>query len=246
MKAPHPLALFVAPFTLSILLLGAVLLVGGQAAARRSSAERALPERGPENALLYSSGEERPEGSSSDLEFEVKDVFPVPELSSHAVMLVAKNGASVLPIFVNEEAAISIAFRLADRKTPHAMSADLLDDVLAKLGGSVQEVHIDKVSENVFQGRVLVKRGAEMFELSAAPSDSLALAVKGHARILVAQPVIEEAGLSHDELGDLKRKMGEGGMKGFGHDDHDHEGPGVGGSGRAGEEAPALRPDISL
>ena len=48
-----------------------------------------------------------------------------------------------LPIFVDEAAAMAIAFRLAHVEPPHPLAQDLLDDVVEELGGQVTEVRID-------------------------------------------------------------------------------------------------------
>ena len=61
------------------------------------------------------------------VQMEVKDVVPLKELNQHAVVLVSREDGTVLPLFVDETAAVAIAFRLMKRPTPHPLAHDLLD-----------------------------------------------------------------------------------------------------------------------
>ena len=58
------------------------------------------------------------------VQVEVKDVVPLKELNQHAVVLVSKEDGMVLPLFVDETAAVAIAFRLMGRPTPHPLAHD--------------------------------------------------------------------------------------------------------------------------
>lgn len=148
------------------------------------------------------------------VEMEVRDVVPLQDLGTHAVMLVAKEGGAILPIFVSEEAAVSIAFQLAKQKPPHPLSGDLLDTVVAKLGGKVTEIHIDDVHDDVFTGSILLRQGRRDVRLEARPSDAIGLALRGAARIYASEKVMARGGIGREEIDELRRSM-----------------PGVGGSG---------------
>lgn len=170
------------------------------------------------------------------MEMEVRDVVPLRSAESHAVVLVAKEGGTVLPIFVDEASAVAIALRLAHRDSPHPLAQDLLDNVVEKLGGRVTEVRIDDVQEEVFQGRVFIDQGEKKLELDARPSDSIAMALTRGVKIFASQKVLTAAGISRAEIDELRSKnpsvkRGPGGPD---------EGPGVGGSGDEGlEDVPA-------
>jgi uncharacterized protein len=138
------------------------------------------------------------------------------EAQTHAVVLTTKDRDIVLPVFVDEASAVSIAFRLAEREPPQPLAQDLLDDVVQQLGGRVTEVRIDDLRDNVYSGRVFLEQGKRKMTLDARPSDSIAMALTSHARIRVTRKVLTLAGISRDEID---------GMQG---------GPGVGGSGQGG------------
>lgn len=223
METPFRASLLVAPFTAVAVALGALLLLPG------FSALGGPPEPGakPPPACESAPGAD-PKLCTEVVELEVRDVVPLREAQTHAVVLSTKDGATVLPIFVDEASAVAIAFRLAHRESPHPLSQDLLDSVVRELGGKVAEVRIDDLRDNVYFGRVIIVQGAKRLALDARPSDSIAMALGGEARILCTRKVLGEAGISREELDGLRGGRG---------------GPGVGGSGPAPRSSPKLPPD---
>ncbi len=145
------------------------------------------------------------------VELEVRDVVPLEEAQTHAVLLVSKDGTTLLPIFVDEASAVAIAFRLAHLVPPHPLAQDLLDDVVVQLGGKVSEVRIDSLQDDIFVGRIIIRQGGQDHALDARPSDSIAMALTGGAPILAHQKVLAEAGLSKDEVDALMNQLGVGG-----------------------------------
>ncbi|MCP3099589.1 bifunctional nuclease family protein [Myxococcus sp. K15C18031901] len=170
-----------------------------------------------------------PKACSELVDLEVKDVIPLIEAQTHAVVLTTKDQEIVLPVFVDEASAVSIAFRLAEREPPQPLAQDLLDDVVDQLGAKVTEVRIDDLRDNVYSGRVFLEQGQKKMSLDARPSDSIAMAMTSHARIRVTRKVLTLAGISRSEIESLQKG-----------------GPGVGGSGPPGlmdePAAPGLPP----
>lgn len=197
-----------APLT-AVILAGAFLLTlpafSGAviAAEKEGSTARCLPIRG------------EPANACDDLiELEVHDVIPIEEAGTHAVVMVSSDGSTLLPIFVDEGAAIAIAFRLAERDSPHPLPQDLLDNVVKGMGGKVSQVRIDDVQDDVYTGRVVISDQGKELALDARPSDSIAMALTQHARIFATQKVIDSAGITQEDL-----------------EQFEGEQPGVGGSG---------------
>lgn len=145
------------------------------------------------------------------IELEVKDVIPIEEANTHAVVLVSKDQQFMLPIFVTEEAAVSIAFRLAERASPHPLAADLLDSVVKEMGGDVTRVNIDDVQDDIYTSRVTIRQGSKDLRIEARPSDAIAMALTGHAKIFCTQKVMAHAGISKGEIDSLREHMGVGG-----------------------------------
>jgi uncharacterized protein len=152
------------------------------------------------------------ERASADklVEMEVHDVIPIAEMDTHAVVLISLDGQAILPLFVTEEAAVSIAFRLAEQRSPHPLAADLMDQLVSQLGGKVHEVRIDGVKDDIYTSQVIVRQGQKDVRMNARPSDAIAMALTGKARIVCAPAVIAEAGITRDEIDALRRELGPG------------------------------------
>ena len=218
MKAPSPAGLALAPLTAVAAALGALFLLPALGSTHASERER-VAALAPAATCVPARGAD-PRTCTELIELTVRDVVPLREAQTHAVVLSTRDGAKVLPIFVDEGAAVAIAFRLAHRDPPHPLSQDLLSDVVQELGGKVTEVRIDDLRDDVYTGRLVIQQGPRRLSIVARPSDSIALALRGKARILVTRKVLTEAGIDRGEIDSLR------------------QGPGVGGSGPA---APGLR-----
>ncbi|HYX91647.1 MAG TPA: bifunctional nuclease family protein, partial [Myxococcaceae bacterium] len=163
----------------------------------------------PSTAVAGPSNQPRP--AEGLVELTVRDVVPIAEANTHAVVLVSRDEQMVLPLFVTEEAAVSIAFRLAHQDSPHPLAADLLDDVVESMGGTVTEVQIDDVRDDIYTGHVVIKQGQRNHKLNARPSDAIAMALSGKAKIFCTQKVLAQAGISREEIEALQNQMGVGG-----------------------------------
>lgn len=225
MRTPNRATLFVAPLSALLLALGGLLLLPGFRAPRAIAAT--LQGTSDEQPCVTEHGGD-PKACTELVELEVKDVIPLVEAQTHAIVLTTKDQEMLLPVFVDEASAVSVAFRLAEREPPQPLAQDLLDDVVDQLGAKVTEVRIDDLRDNVYSGRVFLEQGAKKLTLEARPSDSIAMALSSHARIRVTRKVLTLAGISRDEIEALQKG-----------------GPGVGGSGPGGglmDEPGALPP----
>ena len=161
---------------------------------------------------------------------EVKDVVPLKELKQHAVVLVSKEDGTVLPLFVDETAAVAIAFRLMGRPTPHPLAHDLLDRLIPSLGGRLTEVRIDGLKDHVYRSHVFIQQANRQLVIEARPSDAVSMALAAKVPVFTTRQVMAEGGISRAEIDS------------FGREPRD-PGPGVGGSGNAGTvPAPAIPP----
>jgi uncharacterized protein len=152
---------------------------------------------------------------------EVKDVVPLKELKQHAVVLVSKEDGTVLPLFVDETAAVAIAFRLMGRPTPHPLAHDLLDRLIPSLGGRLTEVRIDGLKDHVYQSHVFIQQADRKLVIEARPSDAVSMALAARVPVYTTRQVMAEGGISRAEIDAYGR-------------DSSAPAPGVGGSGNAG------------
>lgn len=160
---------------------------------------------------------------------EVKDVVPLKELKQHAVVLVSKEDGTVLPLFVDETAAVAIAFRLMGRPTPHPLAHDLLDRLIPSLGGRLTEVRIDGLKDHVYQSHVFIQQADRKLVIEARPSDALSMALAAKVPVYTTRQVMAAGGISRAEIDAYGRESSL-------------PAPGVGGSGNAGTSPDADRP----
>ncbi len=109
------------------------------------------------------------------------------------VLLREVSGERYLPIWIGAVEATAIAFAQQGVVPPRPLTHDLLKDVLEVTDNPLSEVRITDMKEGVFYATLVFGSGAEV---SARPSDSIALALRTGSKIVCAEAVLDEAGLS--------------------------------------------------
>lgn len=112
------------------------------------------------------------------------------------VLLREVSGERYLPIWIGAVEATAIAFAQQGVVPPRPLTHDLLKDVLEATGNELTEVRITDMKDGVFYATLVLSSGAE---ISARPSDSIALALRTGTTILCAEDVLAEAGLAVPE-----------------------------------------------
>jgi bifunctional DNase/RNase len=112
------------------------------------------------------------------------------------VLLREVAGDRYLPIWIGAVEATAIAFAQQGVVPPRPLTHDLLKDVLGATGNELSEVRITEVREGVFYALLVLASGVEV---SARPSDSIALALRTGSKIVCADDVLDEAGLEVPE-----------------------------------------------
>jgi len=108
------------------------------------------------------------------------------------VLLREVSGERFLPIWIGAVEATAIAFAQQGVVPPRPLTHDLLKTVIEETGNILAEVQITEVRDGVFFANLVFGSGVEV---SARPSDSIALALRTGTRIVCADDVLEEAGL---------------------------------------------------
>lgn len=114
------------------------------------------------------------------------------------VLLREVGGVRYLPIWIGASEASAIANAQEGVVPPRPMTHDLMVDTLTTLGHRLREVHITELTGGTFYAVLLVD-GAE---ISARPSDAIALALRVGSQIYCAENVLNEAGIEMPEQED--------------------------------------------
>jgi bifunctional DNase/RNase len=126
------------------------------------------------------------------LDLEVVGVRVEMPSNNPIVLLRDREGGRYLPIWVGAVEATAIAYAQQGIIPPRPLTHDLLKDILDALGAQVAEIRITALQDGVFYAVVAFTNG---IEVSARPSDAIALALRMEVPIRGADEVLEEAGI---------------------------------------------------
>jgi hypothetical protein len=117
-------------------------------------------------------------------------------MSEHRVVILKDvNAEQYLPIWIGPYEAEAIAIRLQNREVARPLTHDLLNNVIAKLGGKVSHIAVTDLHDDTFYSRITVNLNGRQVEIDARPSDAIALAVRANAPIYVEEDVMAQAGI---------------------------------------------------
>jgi bifunctional DNase/RNase len=123
------------------------------------------------------------------------------------VLLRESMGERYLPIWIGAVEATAIAFAQQGVVPPRPLTHDLLRDVLDATGNEVSEIRITEMKDDVFYAMLVLTSGVEV---SARPSDSIALALRTGSRIVCSEDLLDTVGiLVPDEQEDEVEKFRE-------------------------------------
>ncbi|NPV75619.1 MAG: bifunctional nuclease family protein [Anaerolineae bacterium] len=111
------------------------------------------------------------------------------------VVLRENNAERYLPIWIGPYEAEAITIALQEVEVARPQTHDLLKNVLKSLNARLSRVEIISLREDVFYGNLVVETDGQIINIDSRPSDAIALAVRWHVPILVAQEVLQIAGI---------------------------------------------------
>ena len=128
--------------------------------------------------------------------------------SNQPIVLLRESGSETyLPIWIGAVEATAIAFAQQGVVPQRPLTHDLMRDLLDALSAPLQEVRITRLADGVFFADLVFASGTQV---SARPSDAIALALRTGSPIYAADDVLEEAGVAiPDEQEDEVEKFRE-------------------------------------
>jgi bifunctional DNase/RNase len=109
------------------------------------------------------------------------------------IMLLDETGRRILPIWVGPYEGRAIAMGLRDFATSRPMTFNLITTLLEATGIELEEVCVNALRDETFYATVKLRNGDKRHEIDARPSDAIALAVRTHSPIYVAEEVLAKA-----------------------------------------------------
>jgi hypothetical protein len=127
------------------------------------------------------------------IEMELNKIVIDEKRHDQLIALKEKGGSRVLPIVIGLNEASAIKLKISGFNPPRPLTHDLIFSIINDLGATVEKVIIDKLEENTFHAKLIVKAAdGSLKTIDARPSDSIALAVRSHAPILVEDEIIKQ------------------------------------------------------
>jgi bifunctional DNase/RNase len=115
------------------------------------------------------------------------------------VLLKEVDGIRYLPIWVGATEATAIAFAQQGLTPPRPLTHDLMKNIIGDLGSKVESVQVTHLTDGVFYSKILMGKGVEV---SARPSDAIALALRTGALIYATEDLFQAAGIEIPDQAD--------------------------------------------
>ena len=112
--------------------------------------------------------------------------------SQPIVLLKEADGERYLPIWIGAVEATAIAFAQQGVTTMRPMTHDLMRDMLAELGRPLRRVVINDCQDGIYFATLVFDDGVEV---SARPSDAIALAIRTGSQVYCADEVLDNSGI---------------------------------------------------
>ncbi|MCX5694591.1 MAG: bifunctional nuclease family protein [Candidatus Omnitrophica bacterium] len=127
------------------------------------------------------------------IEMELNKIVIDEKRHDQLIALKEKGGLRILPIVIGLNEASAIKLKISGFNPPRPLTHDLIVTIIQELAATVERVIVDKLEENTFFAKIVLKTAdGALKTIDARPSDSIALAVRFHAPILVDDEIIKQ------------------------------------------------------
>jgi len=131
------------------------------------------------------------------VEMELSKIIIDEKRQDQIIVLKEKSGERFLPIVIGFLEASAIKMKISGVAPPRPLTHDLLKNILEVLDAEVKRIVIDKLEDNTFHAKIVLKTNSGEKIIDARPSDSIALAVRVKAPIFVEEEVIKRSEIFH-------------------------------------------------
>jgi len=122
--------------------------------------------------------------------------------NSYVVILQEKGGSRLLPIWIGQPEAESIAMHINNIKRDRPLTHDLCKNLIVGLRGQLRRVQITKVQKSTYFAELHIVRDDVLVQIDARPSDSIAVALRLSAPIYAQESLLTAVDGDESEDGD--------------------------------------------
>ncbi|MCJ7625544.1 MAG: bifunctional nuclease family protein [Anaerolineaceae bacterium] len=105
------------------------------------------------------------------------------------------NQERYLPIWIGAYEAEAITISLQEIELARPQTHDLVKNIMTKLNARLLRVEVVELQDDVFYGNLVIESNGNQINIDSRSSDAFALAVRMHVPILVADEIMESAGI---------------------------------------------------
>jgi len=110
--------------------------------------------------------------------------------NSYVVVLRERGGRRLLPIWIGQPEAESIAMQMNQVKRERPITHDLCKSLIIGLGGTLRRVSITRVQKSTYYAEMQIEGPTGVVEVDARPSDSIAIALRLDAPIFAPSSLL--------------------------------------------------------
>ena len=119
--------------------------------------------------------------------------------NTYVVILQEKGGNRLLPIWIGQPEAESIAMQINNIRRERPLTHDLCKSLIVGLGGVLRRVQITKVQKSTYFAELHIMRGDTVVHIDARPSDSIAVALRLSAPIFAQESLLTAVAAEEDD-----------------------------------------------
>jgi bifunctional DNase/RNase len=139
-----------------------------------------------------------PQSTGDVREMSVEEIRPNRTGDQITLILKEKGGNRRLVMAVGQSEALAIYSdmnRQARLQVEPPTSYDLMRSLVQELGGTVNRVVVNNVTNETFYAKVIMSTESRQVEVDSRPSDAIALALRAHVPIFAEVSVLDRAGV---------------------------------------------------
>ncbi|MCX8102888.1 MAG: bifunctional nuclease family protein [Candidatus Bipolaricaulota bacterium] len=127
-------------------------------------------------------------------EVEVRALVMDPTQNTPVLLLRDPQSKKVVPVWIGQPEATSIAMVMQQREFPRPLAHDLVKAILKAFGGDLDMIVIDSIQDSTYFATLYVRdHTGKTHEIDARPSDSIAIALRLGSPIYVSEEVFQVA-----------------------------------------------------
>jgi uncharacterized protein len=126
-------------------------------------------------------------------EMSVERIEQTRQTGAYNVVLREKRGTRRLSVTVGPAEAFAIQSDLTNMRSDRPMTYDLMKSLVSGLGGDLNRVVVNNVTDTTFYAKVIMSTNGKEVEIDSRPSDAIALALRAKVPIFADGTVLDKA-----------------------------------------------------